>query len=115
MKTNPTPIFTLATNAQLETPSYVDRLKVGTANVGISDREWPNHIQDMLLEIDMQNGEIRTAPEKVEIPLIDSIWQDERWVRRFLESDGPVDPTKVRWLDLYFRVKFPLIARHFDR
>lgn len=115
MKTNPTPKFTLATNAQLAKPSYVGRLLVATVNSPISDRDWPMAIQDMLLEIDMQNGKIQTAPETVEIPLIDDVWGDERWVRRFLESDGAVDPNKVRWLDLYFRVKHPRIARHFDR
>ena len=115
MKTNPAPKFTLATNAQLEKPSYIARLKLATANSGISDREFPTAIQDMLLEIDMQKGEIWTAPEKVEIPLIDDVWGDERWVRRFLESDDPVSASKLCWLALFFSVKFPLIARHFDR
>lgn len=115
MRTNPAPKFTLATNAQLKKPSYVARLKLATANCGISDRDFPTAIQDMLLEIDMQNGEIWTEPERVDIPLIDDEWSDLRLVRRFLESDDPISASKLRWLDLFWRAKFPLIARHFDR
>ena len=115
MKTNPTPKFTLMPNAQLEQPACQARVRLATENIGISDREFPDLIQDMLLEIDMQNGEIWTAPEKVDIPLIDDEWPDIRFVRRFLESDEPVSAQKLRWLVLFYQVKFPDIARHFDR
>lgn len=115
MQKNPAPKFTLATNAQLKNPSYYARLKLSVANMDISDREWPTAIQDMLLQIDMQDGQIWTAPEQVKIPLIDCVWRDERFVRRFLASETCEHQDKVRWLDLYVRVKHPRIARHFDR
>ena len=115
MQQKPAPKFTLATNAQLKNPPYCARLKLAVANMEISDREWPTEIQDMLLQVDMQNGQIWTAPEQVAIPLIDDVWGDERFVRRFLASETCEHPDKVRWLDLYFRVKHPRVARHFGR
>ena len=71
MQQRPKSKFTLATNAQLVRTSYRERLKLAARNCGISDRDFATAVQDALLHVDMQHAEIWTAPELIEIPLID--------------------------------------------
>ncbi len=115
MQQKPNPKFHLAATVQLRDPHYFARLQMAAAGCGISDRDFATAVQDMLLRIDMQDGEIWTTPERVEIPLIDEAWSDERYLRRFLEAKTCEHPQKARWIDLYFRVTHPQIARHFGR
>ena len=115
MQTSKIRRFSLATTAQLRSPTYRAHLKLAAANCGVSDRDFATLVQDMLLHVDMQDGEIWTSPERVDIPLIDLEWGDARYLRRFLASEVCENPNKDRWIDLYFRVMHPDIARHFGR
>ena len=110
--TNPT-TFQLASKDQLSKPSYYARLQNTVRSFEISEREWPTKIQNMFLKIDMQGGRIVTSPEPYPIPLIDDV-AHERFMRDFLASDECENFEIARIVDLYFRVLYPRIARHFD-
>ena len=106
----------VATDAKLDKKSYRNRLKMAVLNTGIGQRDWPTAIQDMFLYADMKGIDIRDTSEKrIEIPLVDDVWNNERYIREFLASERCVHPEKDRLIDLYFRVMMPDIARHFDR
>ena len=109
-----TPTFQLASNEQLMTPSYFARLQNTVRSFPISEREWPTKIQNMLLKVDMRGGRILTAPEPYLIPLIDDL-AHERFIRDFLAAEECEDLEITRIVDLYYRVLFPRIARHFDK
>lgn len=105
----------LDTTAQVTDPICRARLKVAARNIGISDREWPTEIQNMLMPLDYENVEIWTQPECLPVPLIDDVWKSERYVRGFLASETCEYPERDRWLLLYFRVMMPRIYRHIVR
>ncbi len=95
--------------------SYFARLQNTVRSFPISEREWPTKIQNMLLKVDMQGGRIMTAPEPYPIPLIDDLISSERFIRDFLATEECEILEIARIVDLYFRVLYPRIARHFDR
>lgn len=105
----------LDTTAQVSEAACRARLKIAASNSGISDREWPTAIQDMLMYLDANGIEIWTQPERLPIPLIDDIWKSERYVREFLASDDCEHPERDKWLLLYFKVMQPRIYRHIVR
>ena len=105
----------LDTTAQVSKPACHARLQIAVRNSGISDREWPTEIQNMLLRLDMTDSEIWTQPEHVPTPLIDDIWKSERYVREFLASETCEHPERDKWLLLYFKVMKPRIYRHLIR
>lgn len=108
--------ITVATDDELQRNSYRNRMKVAVQNVDIGSREWPTEIQNMFLYVDMRGIKLRYANGKpFAIPLVDDVWKNERYVRLFLESDFCEFPEKDRLIDLYFRVTYPDIARHFGR
>lgn len=107
--------ITLDTTAQISDPVCRARLKIAALNIGISHREWPTAIQDMLMQLDLDGTEIWTQPERVPIPLIDDIWKSERYVRDFLASETCEYPERGKWLLLYFKVMKPRIYRHLVR
>ncbi len=110
----PTPTYQLASIEQLMRKSYFARLQNTVRSFEISEREWPTKIQNMLLKIDMEGGQIVTAPEPYPIPLIDDL-AHERFIRDFLAAEECEDFAVARVVDLYCRALFPRIARHFDK
>ena len=109
-------IVIVATDEELRRPSYRNRLKLAVRNTGIGQRDWPTAIQDMFMHADMRGIQFRRASGKpFPIPLIDDVWCNERYVREFLASEACTYPEKDLLIDLYFRVKFPSVARHFGR
>lgn len=110
----PTLIYQLASNEQLMKRSYFARLQNTVRSFEISEREWPTKIQHMFLKVDMQGGQIVTAPEPYSIPLIDDL-AHERFIRDFLAAEECENFEIARIVDLYVRVLYPRIARHFDK
>lgn len=110
----PTPTYQLASDEQLLKHSYFSRLQNTVRSFPISEREWSTKIQNMLLKVDMQGGRIMTAPEPYPIPRIDDLAPD-RFLRDFLASQECKDLEIARIVDLYFRVLYPRIARHFNK
>lgn len=108
-------VYTVASDQELRSDSYRNRLKVAVRNEAISQREWPTVIQDMFLEEDGRGTRYQFAPLPYEVPLIDDLWSSDRFVRTFLLSQGRKNLVAERPLDLFFRVKRPEIARHFGR
>ncbi|MDX8353973.1 hypothetical protein [Cognatiyoonia sp. IB215182] len=105
----------LDTTARVSDPICRARLKIAASNIGISDREWPTEIQNMLMQLDHENVEIWTQPERMPVPLIDDVWKSERYVRDFLASETCEYPERDRWLLLYFKVMMPRIYQHIVR
>lgn len=108
-------IYTVASDEELRSPSYRGRLKMAVLSLDIGQRDWPTEIQDMFLKEDGKGTAYRYPPRPFEVPLVDDVWGDERYVRMFLHEQTCVSPEKDRLLDLYFRVRYPMIARHFGR
>ena len=95
-------IVTVATDEELRLSSYRNRLKLAVRNTGIGQRDWPTAIQDMFLRADMQGIEFQYANGKrFEIPLVDDVWRNERYVREFLASDACEHLQKDRLLDVF--------------
>ena len=103
---------------------YYRRLWLATRNVKIARREWLDELADTFRDFD---GEIVTPCGKpYEIPLVDDAFGDDidmRWLGYYLQPDltGEYPRSKSRkierlqLLDLYFRIKYPQIAKHFKR
>ncbi|MEL6201919.1 MAG: hypothetical protein AAFR39_06120 [Pseudomonadota bacterium] len=106
----------LETTANITKPAFHARLKIVVNNTGISEREWPDQIQNLIRDLDGKAVSLWTQPEHVPYPLIDDAWGgNERWVREFLKS-GPRDhPDRVRWLALYVSLNWPEVYRHLLR
>jgi hypothetical protein len=73
----------LAPRSFLEDPLYRERLKRILREIGVSQRDFPTFVQDMLLYADM-NGIL--IVRKVGTPLVDDVLKDERYLRLFYSS-----------------------------
>lgn len=104
----------------LEKLSYQKHLWVAAGNMGISRRVWPNVIADAIYNFD---GDIMVDNGmRWPIPLVDDVLGDPRWFSYYLESDDEGEPRRevrlierLRLIDLFFKIKYPMIARHFDK
>lgn len=107
----------VASNTELHSLPYRNRLKLAVRNTGIAHRVWPDAIQDMFLHVDRNNMElVYPNGDAFLIPLVDDVWDNhERYVRDFLQSECCVHPRRDRLIDLYFRVMQPDVARHFGK
>lgn len=95
----------LATNEELFDLSYRLGLKVAVINRGIGQRDWPTEIQHALLRADIEGVEIRYENgDLFEIPLIDCVWKNERYIRIFLASTRCEHPERDALIDLYFKL-----------
>ncbi len=114
----------LATDAELSDNHYYLRLWLAARNVACSRRGWLNEIADTLRDYDgtiwAPNGEVYV------VPLVDDVFGDDadmRWMSDYLRScpDGEQPrrvssrPSRVRLIDLYFKIRHPEVARHFKR
>ena len=104
----------------LENPTYQKRLWLAARNMRISRREWPNVIADAIYNF---NGDIMVGNGiRWPIPDVDNVLGDPRWFSYYFEEDEEGEPRRdvrlierLRLLDLYFKIKHPNIARHFDK
>ncbi len=100
--------------------SYKKRLWLAARNLNISRRNWPNVIADAIYNFDgyimLDNGMLWPIPD------VDNVLGDPRWFSYYFEEDDGGNPLRdvrlierLRLIDLYFKIKHPLIARHFDK
>ncbi len=116
----------LATLEDLRSIPYVRRLAVATANLGLSRREIPNWMADVIFEY---RGSLRLPDGRaVHLPdtAIDDVFNNDgsfRWLSDFMKfADRPMRQApqkrvlkRLRLIDLAFRIDKPQIARHFGR
>jgi hypothetical protein len=110
--------------ALLLSEHYYRRLWLATRNVKIGRREWLDELADTFRDYE---GEIFTPNGlPYDLPFIDDVFgddQDMRWLGYYLIPDisGNYPQTKCRkierlqLLDLYFRIKHPNVAAHFEK
>lgn len=99
--------------------SYKKRLWLAARNMKISRRKWPDAIADAIYNFD---GEILIENGMHwPIPNVDDVLGDPRWFSYYLEANGD-EPRRnvilierIRLIDLFFRIRHPDVARHFDR
>lgn len=99
--------------------SYKKRLWLAARNMNISRRRWPDVIADAIYNFEgyivIDNGMLWPIPD------VDNVLGDPRWFSYYFEEvEG--EPRRevrlierLRLLDLYFKIKHPNIARHFDK
>lgn len=109
--------------ARLLSEHYYRRLWLAVRNVRIARRQWLDELADTFRDFE---GEILTASGlPYELPLVDDVFGDDedmRWLGYYLKPDiSGVYPRarsrkieRLQILDLYFRIKYPDIAKHFD-
>lgn len=103
---------------------YYRRLWLAVRNVDIARRDWLDELADTFRDF---NGVILTPSGSIyELPFIDEAFgndEDMRWLGYYLTPDTsgccPLSRCRkierLQLLDLYFRIKWPEIAAHFDR
>lgn len=105
---------------KFKNPRYTTRLWMASRNMKISRRTWPDEIADALYNFD---GDIMVGNGmRWPIPDVDKVLGDTRWFSYYFEEDDDGEPRRevrlierLRLIDLYFKIKYPLIARHFDK
>lgn len=112
----------LATDEELSDTHYYLRVWLAARNISIGRRAWLDEIADAFRDFD---GTIWAPDGKVfEVPLVDDVFgpdQEMRWMSDYLRPDNTgLHPDqfssrldRVRLIDLYFRIRYPQIARHF--
>lgn len=115
-------VICVATNDQLTNAAYLRRLWIAARNLAISRRKL---IDQMAATIyDFRGRIIWPNGIKWVIPDIDDLFDiDGRWISLWLEeSDGEpkrqprsTSIEKLRMIDLFFRIRYPDIARHFGK
>ncbi len=112
----------VASNQELTSLAYRRRLWIATRNLPVSRRALINLIAAVLYDykgkVIWPNGWVWPIPD------IDELFDiDGRWLSLWLEDcDGEpkrqprsTSIEKLRVIDLYFRIKYPDIARHFGK
>ncbi len=103
---------------------YYRRLWLAARNVDIPRRDWLDALADAFRDFD--GTIIQADGQPYELPLVDDVFDNDvhmRWMGYFLEADdsGFYPRIKARkierlqLLDLYFHIKHPQIAKHFNR
>lgn len=114
----------VATDEELSDIHYYLRVWLAARNLPISRRRWLDEIADTFRDYE---GTIwGTDGEVYEIPLVDEVFGGDyemRWMSGYLRPDStgtrPDQLTprleRVRLIDLYFKIRYPQLARHFKR
>jgi len=105
---------------KFKNPHRKKHLWMATRNMKISRRTWPDEIADTIYNFD---GDIMVGNGmRWPIPDVDKVLGDSRWFSYYFEEDDEGEPRRevrlierLRLIDLYFKIKYPLIARHFDK
>lgn len=116
--------MTIASQEQLKNKHYYHRLWMAVSSQPFTRRGWLDELADTFRDYE---GVIFDQDGKAfEIPLVDEVFGDDpdmRWLSYYLQSAANGDCPKSRsykferlqLFDLYFKIKFPKIARHFPR
>lgn len=119
-------IVTVATTAELKNEHYYRRLWLAARNIQYGRRKWPDELSDCFIDCGYSYEVQYPSGETFPIPDIDETFgndPDARWVSDYLMADqSGMRPRyksrklgRVQLIDLYFRIKYPHIARHFGR
>ena len=103
---------------------YYRRLWLATRNVNIPRRDWLDELADTFRDFD--GSIVWPDGQPYEIPLVDDVFADDtdmRWLGYYLRpDDSGMNPRcrsrkieRLQILDLYFHIKHPKVARHFNR
>lgn len=114
----------LASSEELNSESYYRRLWMATRNISIPRRDWLDEIADTFR--DFEGRILYRSGKAFYTPLVDDIFgndPDMRWLGYYLKSahnkNLPQSKSRkierLQMLDLYFKIKHPDIARHFDK
>lgn len=114
----------LATLEELNSESYYRRLWMATKNISIPRRDWLDEIADTFR--DFEGKVLERSGKAFYTPLVDDTFgndPDMRWMGYYLKSahnkNLPQSKSRkierLQMLDLYFKIKHPDIARHFDK
>ena len=116
--------ITLTHPSVLLSEHYYRRLWLAVRNITITRREWLDELADTFRDF---HGEIyQSDNQPYEIPLVDDVFNDDfdmRWLGYYLEADDTGSNPRIKsrkierlqLLDLYFQIKHPHIAKHFER
>lgn len=107
--------YFLPSTSEVTRPVFDARLKIVLKSLGVTDRDMPTLIQDLILKIDMQGGAIWRPAEFVEPVLIDDVWGNPRFLREFMKSQPGAHPEKTKWLAFYVMMEHPHLYRHLVR
>lgn len=107
--------YFLPSTLEVTEPAFDARLKMILKSLGISDRDMPTLIQDLILKIDMRGGVIWRPAEFVEPVLIDDVWGNPRFLREFMSAPPGANPEKVKWLAFYVMIEHSRLYRHLIR
>tara|TARA_R110002110_G_scaffold170753_3_gene372912 strand:- start:880 stop:1263 length:384 start_codon:yes stop_codon:yes gene_type:complete len=118
-------IVYVATDAELLSEHYYQRLWLAVRNQPLHRREWLDELSDTFRDSDPRVALQMRSGEPFELPEIDDVFpdMDMRWLSDYLRADPSGQKPKIRspkldrlrLLDLYYRVKHPSIAEHFYR
>lgn len=103
---------------------YYRRLWLAVRNMNIPRRQWLDELADCFR--DTEDNIYQANGNVYEIPFIDDAFDndpDMRWLGYYLEADDSGRNPRIKsrkierlqLLDLYFHIKHPKIARHFNR
>lgn len=117
-------VVVLATDAELRNEHYYKRLWIAVKNLNLPRRIWIEELATCFR--DFQGKLIKASGDEYQIPDLDEVFGDDpdmRWLGYYLEADTDQDLPKstsrklerLRLLDLYFRIQFPMIALHFGK
>jgi len=121
----PAEVFT-ANPAQLRSRAYFRRLAIATSNLGLSRREIPNWMADVIFEF---KGVIRSHDGQtlnITDTAIDDAFRNDgsfRWLSDFMGfAERPLRQSpqmriivRLQLLDIAFKIDKPEIAKHFGR
>lgn len=111
-------IIYVASIAILNNQSYQKRLWIAARNLLISRRRWADAIADALYNFD--GVILLPSGLRWPIPDVDKVLGDSRWFSYYFEADENGEPRRgvlmlerLRLIDLFFKIKYPHIAKHF--
>lgn len=87
---------TVPSDAQLYDLPYRAALQDYVRSQKLSERDWPTAIQEMFLRAYLRGVLFQYAPMRFEIPIVDDVWGNERYVRSFLRDRHCRYPAKDR-------------------
>lgn len=118
-------LIRVATRAELRDMHYYRRLWVAFNNLNVSRRDFLDELAATFRDYYMDdNLVIHASGIPYDLPDIDMVFGDDpemRWLSLFRKSDQTGEHPnsmsrkyeRLRLIDLYFRIKYPQIARHF--
>lgn len=112
-------VVRVASDAQLLNRHYRRRLWIAARNLYISRRRWLDELANAIYNFD--GVIVNVNGTEWEIPDIDDIFGNPRWISSYLEEMNGVPRRETRMIerlrimDLFFQIEHPSIYRHFGQ